>query len=97
MLGIGYVDFRQIPCSCSVCLRKMDSTWNRRKDKHNHVQYTGENKQCVHWPILGSYKNWHIIHSIDSKKQNKSTKSDINVHIKQDDIRNISLKKLTEI
>ena len=37
MLGMGYVSVRRIPCSFSVCLRKLDSRWNRRQDKYNQV------------------------------------------------------------
>ena len=34
-LGICYVDIRQIPCSCSSCVRKLASLWNRSQDKYN--------------------------------------------------------------
>ena len=37
-------------------------------------------------------QNRKIIHYIDIKKQHKTTKYDINVHMKQNDIRNIALK-----
>ena len=33
LLGVVYVAFIQIPCSCSECLRKIASTWNRSQDK----------------------------------------------------------------
>ena len=64
MLGTGYVDVRWIPCKCSECLRKMDSSWNRRQDKCKKYQYKGENQLCVYWPILFSYNNGHIVYSI---------------------------------
>ena len=65
LLGICYVDFRQIPCSCSECLSKMDSPWNISQDKYNKDKYKGENKNYVCWPILRSYNNWKIMHFID--------------------------------
>ena len=39
-----------------------------------------------------SYKNWHIINCIDSRKQHKSTNTDIYVHIKHNYISRISFK-----
>ena len=88
---IGYVAVIQISCTYSECLRKLASTWNRSKDKYNQYRYKSENTNCVYWPILGTYNNWQIIHCIDSRKQNKSTNTDIVVHIKHNAIRNTDL------
>ena len=33
LLNIGYVDVRRIPCSCYVCLIKLDSPCNRSQYK----------------------------------------------------------------
>ena len=55
--GIGYISVRSITCICSGCLRKLASPWNRSQDKHNQDQYKDENKNCVYWPIMGSYNN----------------------------------------
>ena len=91
MFGIGYIAVRRIPCNCYACLRKLDSLWNRIKVNYNKYKYKGENQQCSYWPILGSYKNWQIIHFIDSKKQHETTRYDINVNIKKNSIRKITL------
>ena len=91
MLGIIYVDIICIPCIYYVCLRKMVYPWNRRQYKSNKVLYKGENQQCVIWPILGSYNNWWIINCIGSRKQHEETITEINVHIEQNAISNISL------
>ena len=37
MLVIGFVDSRQIPCSCSDCLRKMAPPCNIIQDNYNQV------------------------------------------------------------
>ena len=79
MLGIGYVSIRQIKCSCSEFLRKIASTWNISQDKYNQHRYKGDNQNCIYWPILGYYNNWHIIHFIASKKQHKLSYNYINV------------------
>ena len=81
MLGIGYVDVRRIPCSCSEFLKKLALPWNISQDKYNQVRYKGENHNCVYWPFLWSYKNWHIIHFIERIKQQELIEADINVHI----------------
>ena len=91
MLCIDYDDVRWIPCSCSECLSKLDSTCNIIQYKVNQVLYRGENQQCVYWPILGSLKNWQIIHYIDSRKQHEATNTEINVHINKNSIRDIDL------
>ena len=91
MLGIIYVDIICIPCIYYVCLRKMVYPWNRRQYKSNKVLYKGENQQCVIWPILGSYNNWWIINCLGSRKQHEETITEINVHIEQNAISNISL------
>ena len=67
MLIIGYVDIKHIPCSCYACLSKLAFPCNIVQDKYNKDQYKVGNQQCVHWPILGSCNNYHIIHCIDSK------------------------------
>ena len=41
--------------------------------------------------IMRSYKNWRTIHYFESIKQLYSTDTDINVHIKQNSVRKISL------
>ena len=58
MLGISYVSFRRIPCSCYASLSKLGSLCNGRQYKYNQDQYTGKNQQCVYCPILGSYNNF---------------------------------------
>ena len=45
----------------------------------------------MYWPIIGSHKNWKIIHCIDSIKQHQATDTEVNVNIKQNAIRNIAL------
>ena len=97
MLGIGYVNFKQIPFIYSSCLRKLASPCNIIQYKYNKYQYKGENQNCVYWPILGSYNNWQIIHCIESRKQHESEDTDINVHIKKNDIRDIALNILKDI
>ena len=72
LLGVGYVEVRRIPCICSGYLSKLDSPRHRIQDNYNQDIYKGENKNCVYWTILGSYKNWHMIHYIESRKQQKS-------------------------
>ena len=89
-LGIGYIYVSHISCSCSACLVKMASPWNRSQDKYNHYRCKGENKNYIYWPILRSYNNWQIIYYIASRKK-KSTETDTNVHIKQNAINNIAL------
>ena len=49
LLVIGYDAVRRIICSCSECLRKLSSPWNRIKDKYNQDQYKGENQNFVYW------------------------------------------------
>ena len=90
-MGIGYVALIQKPCRCSSCLRTLDYPWNRSQDKYNQDQYKGENQNCIYWPILGSYNNWKIIHCIESRKQHKTTDTEINVNIKHNSIRKIAL------
>ena len=63
---------------------------DRIQDKYNQDIYKGENQNCSYWPIIGSYKNWQIIHCIDSRKT-WSTYTGINIHINQNTIRNIAL------
>ena len=46
---------------------------------------------------LGSYKNWQIIHCIDTIKQHKTTSTKINDNIKQNGTRNIDLNIGKEI
>ena len=53
LLGIGYVAVKQIPCSCSAGLIKLDSPWIISQDMYNKDQYKGKNQNCVYWPILG--------------------------------------------
>ena len=43
------------------------------------------------------YNNWQIIHCVGSQKQHVATNSDINVHIKQNSIRNIALNIFRDI
>ena len=43
------------------------------------------------------YKNWEIIDCIENKRQHESTDTDINVHIKKNAIRNISLNIFKDI
>ena len=81
LLSISYVVDRWISCSYSDYLSKMSSSGIRSQDKYNQVWYKGENKNCVYWPILGSYNNQQIIHCIDSRKQHESTETDMNVYI----------------
>ena len=69
LLGIGSVDYIQIPCSFSEWLRTLDPSCIRSQDNYNQYQYKGENKNYVYWHIIGSYKNWKIIHFIDNRKQ----------------------------
>ena len=45
----------------------------------------------MYWPILGSYNNWQTIHCVENRKQQKSTDTDINVHIEKNATRNIAL------
>ena len=72
LLGIDYVAYIWILCVCYECLRKLPSPWNISRAKYNKDQYKGENQNFVYWPILGPYKNWKIMHCIDSIKQQKS-------------------------
>ena len=90
LLGIHYVSVIRIPCRCSACLRKLISPWKTSEDKYIQDRYKSDNQNYVHWPILGSYNNWKISHCIDCIKVLKSTNSNINVHIKQNSIKNIS-------
>ena len=69
LLSISYIDFGQIPCGSSECLRKLSLPCHKIQDKHNQDKYKGENKNCVYWPILGSYKNWQIIRCVENRKQ----------------------------
>ena len=46
---------------------------------------------------LGSYNNWQIIHSVDSKNHHEDTNADINFHIKQNNTRGIYLRVLRDI
>ena len=78
LFGIRYVPVRRIPCSCSVCGRKLASLWNRSQDKYNQHLYKDENQNFVYWPIPGSYKNCQIIQCI--KSRNKSFDYRVNVH-----------------
>ena len=90
-MGIGYVSVIWIPCNCSACLRKLYSPWIKSQYNYNQDQYKASNQQCIYWPILGPYNNWKIIHCIDIIKQHKSTYTNINVHTKQNSIRNGAL------
>ena len=65
MLGVGYVTVRFILWRCSAWLRKPGSKWTIIQDKYKQGQYKGENQECVYWTILGSDKNWLIIHCIE--------------------------------
>ena len=67
MLVIAHVDVRRIRCICSACLSKLDSPCNISRDKYNQDQYKVENKNCVHWPIIGYYNQCQIINFIDSR------------------------------
>ena len=69
----------------------MASPCNRIQDRYNQYQCKGENQNCVYWPILGSYKNWKIIHCIESIKYHESSDTDTNVCIKRNSVRNIAL------
>ena len=65
--------------------------WNRSQYKYNQHRYKSENQNCVYWPIIWSYNNWKIIHCVESRKEHKSSDTDINVFIKHNSIRNIDL------
>ena len=68
MWCVGCVSVIWIPCSCSECLSKLDHPRNIIQYTCKQDRYKGGNQQCIFWPILGSYKNWQIIHYIDSLK-----------------------------
>ena len=91
LLDVGYVAVILIPCICYECLSKMDSLWNISKDKYNKYWYEGSNQNCVYCPFLWTYNNTQLIHCIDSRKQNNSTNTDIDVYKKHNSIGNIYL------
>ena len=67
MLVIGCDAVWWITCSCYACLRKLSFPCNIIQYNYNKDIYKGENLHCVYWPIIWPYKNWQIIHCIDSK------------------------------
>ena len=68
-LGIGYAAVQRIPCCCEACMLQLAQPWDHQTDYYNQPRYSGNNTDCVLWPLLGSYNNWKVVH-FKNKKTN---------------------------
>ena len=60
-LGHGMCTIRHIACAFVACISMLGKTWitgipSKKQARYQPVTY------CTHWPVLGSFNNWNIIH-----------------------------------
>ena len=60
-LGHGICATFRIPCDCVTCTSMLDKPWISGITSKKEARYQPVTS-CTYWPVLGSFKNWNIIH-----------------------------------
>ena len=60
-LGHGICTIRRIPCACVACTSILEKPWIYGILSNKQARYQPVTN-CTYWPVLGSYKNFNIIH-----------------------------------